>query len=89
MDNENLVEFCKLISDIIHGLFDSEEDQCDVNYVHGDRDVTFVVKPTSREAAALIIGKKGRIIHRIESVVAVYGEIRGGLWRVVVEQPDF
>jgi len=87
MENQDLNEFCALISDIAHGLFDGDADRCDVQFVRGDRKVTFVIRPKDKEACSRITGKHGRIIHRIDAVVEVYGELRGMDFDVVVDQP--
>lgn len=86
MTHEDLTEFSNLIADMANSLFDSD-DQVDCAFVRGEKKVTFILKPHDEKAAALVIGKKGRIIHRLDAFVEILGEVRGFDWNVVVEQP--
>jgi predicted RNA-binding protein YlqC (UPF0109 family) len=84
---EKLKEFCDIIYDNVHALFDDDEEHCRVDFIRGDRYVTFVIQPDDSKACSLIIGKDGRIIHRIEDLAEVWGEVRRMEFEVVVNQP--
>ncbi len=85
--DDKLKELCDIIYDNAHALFDDDEEHCQVDYVRGDRYVTFVIQPFDSKAASRIIGKDGRIIHRIEDMAEVWGELRCMEFKVVVNQP--
>ncbi len=93
VDEEKLTfeeELAALISDAV-AMFCPEaegDDGCPVKVVAGEDTVILTMKPKNRTVAAMVIGKEGRMIASLRTIIGAVGRAKNKRFILEVHEPE-